>query len=309
MYNNWTKKYWEFIIAENFEEAIPLKNANFPHSFFKYRSLSERTLESLSEGYIWLAEISSLNDPFECSIQFDNNECWREYYSSEKFKDMFEFKTGQIITKKELKRLTTSAEPFEEYIKICRNRNIPFALTAEQQKQKIQDRWAAIQEETNRNLRICSFSLNKNSLLLWSHYADEHKGICIEYDFEDIDVIRTFMQPIIYRDKVHKMGVMEEYSVMQMVGSSLIKSKDWEYEQEWRLTIFKQQDNFPQKMSVPLPKAIYLGTRFNLVEKNLKDKLFLFAKEHKIALYQMRKDSQQFKLTCYTIPLEEQNRI
>lgn len=34
MYNNWIKKYWELIIVENFEEAVPLKNSNFPHSFF-----------------------------------------------------------------------------------------------------------------------------------------------------------------------------------------------------------------------------------------------------------------------------------
>ncbi|QIK54460.1 DUF2971 domain-containing protein [Dysgonomonas sp. HDW5B] len=299
MYNNWTEKYWKLILNENFEDAIPLKNSNFPHSFFKYRSLSERTLESLREGYIWLADISSLNDPFECTIQFDNNECWREYYSTEKFKDTFKKTTGQILSQKELRVLTVSAEPFKEYIRICGNRNIPFALTAEQQKQKIQNRWIEIQEETNRNLRICSFSLNKNSLLLWSHYADEHKGICIEYNFEDIDVIRAFMQPIIYRDKVHKMGLMEEYSTMQMIGSSLIKSKDWEYEQEWRLTIFKQQDNFPKKMPVPLPKAIYLGTRFKLVKKDLKDKLFLFTEEYKIPLFQMRKDSKEFKLISY----------
>lgn len=27
----------------------------------------------------------------------------------------------------------------------------------------------------------CSFSTNPKNLLMWSHYADEHKGLCIEY--------------------------------------------------------------------------------------------------------------------------------
>src|SRR6185437_5788583 len=107
---------------------------------------------------------------------------------------------------------------------------------------KIQNRWLEIISETNKRLRICSFSVTKSSLLLWSHYASEHKGIAIEYDFIDTGEIRAFIQPIIYRDKVHKIGIFEEYSTMQMVCSSLIKSKEWEYEKEWRLTIFKQRN-------------------------------------------------------------------
>ncbi len=100
MDENWEEQYWKLMVEENFEEAIPLKFENFPKSFYKYRNLSERTIENIEQNYIWLAEISSLNDPFECSIQFDNDECWREYYSSEKFENTFEILTGQVITKK-----------------------------------------------------------------------------------------------------------------------------------------------------------------------------------------------------------------
>jgi hypothetical protein len=31
---------------------------------------------------------------------------------------------------------------------------------------------------------ICSFSLKLNDHLLWSHYADEHKGVCLLYRFQ-----------------------------------------------------------------------------------------------------------------------------
>jgi hypothetical protein len=296
MNENWEEQYWKFMVEENFEEAIPLKYENFPKSFYKYRNLSERTIENIEQNYIWLAEISSLNDPFECSIQFDNDECWREYYSSEKFENTFEILTGQVITKKEIKKLVNSQKPFEEYIRICKTKNIPFGLSAKQQIKKVEKRWAEIVDETNQNLRICSFSLIKNSLLLWSHYSDEHKGICIEYDFEDIDAIRTFIQPVNYTNKVHKIGILEEYSTMQMIASSLIKSKDWEYEKEWRLTIFKQKENFPQKIKVPLPKAIYLGTRFNLNKDDLKEKIYKICANRKIPIYQMVKAQQEFKL-------------
>jgi hypothetical protein len=55
-----------------------------------------------------------------------------------------------------------------------------------------------------------------------------------------------------YKNKVPKIGLFEEYSTMKMIGSSLIKSLDWKYEQEWRLTIFKQKEDFPQKTIVPI---------------------------------------------------------
>ncbi|WP_395045983.1 DUF2971 domain-containing protein [Flavobacterium sp.] len=296
MANNWIEKYWKFMVLGNFEEAIPLKLANFPKSFFKYRGLSEQTIGNIEQNYIWLADIGTLNDPFECSIQVDNDECLREYYASDKFHNLFKILTGQSLVAKEVKKLTTSQKPFLEYSKICIDRKIPFMQSPEEQISKVQKRWSEIVEETNRNLRICSFSLIKNSLLLWSHYSDEHKGICIEYDFEDVDELRNFLQPIIYSEKVHKIGIFEDYNTMQMIGSSLVKSREWEYENEWRLTIFKQGDNFPQKMETPNPIGIYLGTRFHLNKQELKEKLFRIAKERNIPIYQMIKDPQEFKL-------------
>jgi hypothetical protein len=296
MDNNWIEKYWDAMATENFEEAIPLKNNHFPQAFFKYRGLCERTIENIEQNHIWLAEIASLNDPFECSMQFDNDECLRKFYGSPQFHQHFQLLTQHKLTPNEIEILTTAEKPFLVYSDLCSRRNIPFKQTPEEQLEKVQKRWTEIVEEANQNLRICSFSSNNSSLLLWSHYGAEHKGIAIEYDFLDIDQLRTFMQPIIYRDKIHKIGIFEDYSVMQMIASSLIKSQDWEYEQEWRLTIFKQQDKFPQKLTVPNPQAIYLGTRFNLNKKGLIERLFRVAEQKKIPLYQMGKHPNEFKL-------------
>ncbi|OAQ42322.1 hypothetical protein A5893_04215 [Pedobacter psychrophilus] len=296
MKNSWQEKYWKHIVADNIEEAIPLKLDNFPNLFYKFRNLTERVIDSINENYIWLAEISSLNDPFECSIQFDNDECLRLYYSSEKFQQLFASLTGQKLSSKEVKILSSVKKPFIEYANICKNRDIPFKQSPEEQLNKVQNRWNEIIQETNRNLRICSFSLNNHSLLLWSHYANEHKGISIEYDFLDLEDVRTFIQPVIYRNQVHKIGIFDEYNTMQMIASSLIKSEDWKYEQEWRLTIFKQKENFPQKLTITDPKAIYLGTRFYENEPQLQEKLFDIAKVKNIPVFQMEKHPNEFKL-------------
>ena len=36
-----------------------------------------------------------------------------------------------------------------------------------------------------RNVGVCSFSLELTNTLMWSHYADEHRGICLTYSFPE----------------------------------------------------------------------------------------------------------------------------
>jgi hypothetical protein len=74
---------------------------------------------------------------------------------------------------------------------------------------------------------------------------------------------------------------------MNMIASSLVKSEEWSYEQEWRLTIFKQSDEFPSKIKVPMPIGIYLGTRFQENDDNLKKALLDFAEQNQITVKQM----------------------
>jgi len=40
-------------------------------------------------------------------------------------------------------------------------------------------------EQTFANLGICSFSLDLLATLMWSHYADEHRGVCLLYRFPE----------------------------------------------------------------------------------------------------------------------------
>lgn len=294
--SNWKMQYWNFMMSEDYEQGFDLKEQNLPNSFFKYRSLSENTLDNLSKNYIWCAEISSLNDPFECSLQFDNDECLRHYFSDKKFHEFFKEQFRQELTQKEIKELTNSKTPYSTYDEICRNKNIILSMSPEQQLERIQQRWDQIIEESNQDIKICSFSANNDSLLLWSHYADEHKGICIEYDLTKDDKIRPFLQPIVYSDKIFKIGLLEELHLLRKIGSTLIKSKDWEYESEWRYTPFRQGPEFLNKISVDNPIAVYLGTRFHQNKAELKEQLLSVLRERKIPVYQMKKHPTEYKL-------------
>ena len=92
---------------------------------------------------------------------------------------------------------------------------------------------------------------------MWSHYANNHKGICVELNMAH--VIKYLDGR--YGTVVHNAGVEVQYkSIVEKpdyfknrVGDYLnyqisTKGKDWEYEQEWRLYIIN-----PSPMYMALP--------------------------------------------------------
>jgi hypothetical protein len=282
---------------ENFEDAFALKLQHFPCSFFKYRCLTPQTLDIIQNNELWLAEISKLNDPFECSLQFDHDKCLRHFYGSPRFHQSFNALEEQKLTAEEIKRLTAGIEPYAEYLSICKVRGIHIAVSKEQFESKIQKRFTEIIEESNNNIKITCFSESNSSLLMWSHYADKHKGICIEWDFLDDDTLRPFLNPIIYHDQVYKLELLEDLNMLKKVGSSLIKSKEWEYEAEWRLISMKQsQNDFSSKIKVPVPNAVYLGTRYHENPVTEIDKLATLLASRNIPAFQMIKHINEFKL-------------
>ena len=55
------------------------------------------------------------------------------------------------------------------------------------------------------SLNICSFSGTKQSIIMWSHYADQHRGYCIEYDTDSLPPEHLFVRmlyPVIYSEKL-----------------------------------------------------------------------------------------------------------
>lgn len=79
-------------------------------------------------------------------------------------------------------------------------------------------------------LRICCFAHNNKNLLLWAHYAASHKGFCVEFDAATV--------PIMMAHKVNYTNKRPQWKVPVPPGklffsTFLVKSKDWEYEDEY----------------------------------------------------------------------------
>ena len=139
---------------------------------------------------------------------------------------------------------------------------------------------------------------------MWSHYTDNHKGFCLEYNFINTDIHPTltdFLFPIIYREEMYDMSIdlaermwnAENYNKYSMIHSLIVKSLEWAYEKEWRLISIPLGKDSGFNLPFFKPEAIYLGSRMNDEDK---DKLIDVAKKKQIKVFQMKMKTNQFRL-------------
>jgi len=82
--------------------------------------------------------------------------------------------------------------------------------------------------------RILSLTTNEANPLMWSHYADSHRGICIGFSTEACQDLKKVF-PVKYSDKIVNIGGKHSDGLFSK------KHTAWSYEQEWRLATDKQE--------------------------------------------------------------------
>lgn len=83
---------------------------------------------------------------------------------------------------------------------------------------------------------IICFTETKTNLLMWSHYADEHRGMAIEFDAEHA-FFRSDRQENGLYGKLYKVNYsnVRHYDTPEWFDWFLRKSHDWRYEAEHRI--------------------------------------------------------------------------
>jgi hypothetical protein len=79
----------------------------------------------------------------------------------------------------------------------------------------------------NERFGMICFSRSWHSSLLWSHYADKHRGICLGFD-----VVEGGLKRIAYvADRPILRVPPTEESINELLFTKFL---DWQYEEEWR---------------------------------------------------------------------------
>jgi hypothetical protein len=124
---------------------------------------------------------------------------------------------------------------------------------------------------------------------MWSHYANQHHGCCIEFDVRRLFIPDGvgFLLPVVYKDKLF--DVTKYFSATAAGGgnnwaamiAACHKNKNWAYEREWRIVLLFGYPEGENRLSIPV-KSISIGVR---TERTDQERLFGIARKLNVPLY------------------------
>lgn len=129
-------------------------------------------------------------------------------------------------------------------------------------------KYNTILNEECKKIKVTCFSQKNDNLLLWAHYANNHKGLCLGYKLNDKDS-KVFFDKVIYKEIETELqdsylvekGMSEEIglkeNILTLKELYLRKHKDWAYEDEYRLIYFDINDEDVYYKNVELKEVIF----------------------------------------------------
>ncbi|MEC4049117.1 DUF2971 domain-containing protein [Flavobacterium sp. SUN046] len=162
-------------------------------------------------------------------------------------------------------------------------------------RKRIKDREEILKNNLTK-LGICCFSRKVDSILMWSHYASNHSGFCIEFhsnqDLEginpiDVNYVNNYLQAEYYKN--------QKDAIFHVIFT---KAKQWQYEQELRSIRNKLIDDISRKIPFRKKdvKALYLGV--NCKESTKKELLKIVNEvyQNKIEVFEGNLSNSNFEI-------------
>ena len=191
-----------------------------PSHFYKYRALGdakERTRRIIADAEIWFSKPADFNDPFDCAPGFSMAappEIYRQYMAR-----LFREK-GPPMRRQALRAQLAAIQRNSQ-----RRQNSP-AFVADMRRRT----WNMVNEAG-----VLSLSAKPDRVLMWSHYAASHAGICLRFSRAEWAFPFRAAQRVAYcaeRPVVNPVLDDAETIVSKFV---LSKADFWAYEEEWRV--------------------------------------------------------------------------
>ena len=237
-----------------------MQNPNIK-SLFKYKPINQFTLDIIANHRIYYPLPESFNDPFDTRCSFKEKKGMIHITDPQKIDAAFagQNTSGMGVFKR--KDFTNEITQFQNRLK---------------------------------SFGILSLAETAKDILMWSHYADDHKGICIELE-------RSPDNELGNSESTRKVAYAQSYPSLtpKSLGSAheidaalkrvlYTKSKQWTYEDEWR----NFKDTGGKVYSLPGEiKSLTFGCRVSDMDIDIIKKLVIGSN---IALYQASLKENEF---------------
>ncbi|MCA6060686.1 DUF2971 domain-containing protein [Thalassolituus sp. ST750PaO-4] len=232
---------------------------------YRFEKFDAKRVDSLRRGSVWMSTPDQFNDPFDCKLK-TYTESMMAVFTTDSYREAVKglYKNASdylndwpsltwVYNKKILDRIFKwmEAEQFDSFL--------------------YKDAVNEILDHI-RNFRMtCFIDGSPNDTIMWSHYAANHSGFCVEYEVDekliDTDSDGTFyISPVVYSSRLPEFDTMEMLLTPSEFAMRYLLSKgiNWAYEREYRLINFTEGSS--QEVSLPAgihPTAVYAGLRAN----------------------------------------------
>jgi hypothetical protein len=222
---------------------MPTQSSDFPSLLYRFSSV-ERAESLLAKGRAFYPSPTDFNDPFDCKFRFtDSSRDLRRRLSGELVQER-----GVNLSRRERRSMAASGASSSSY-------------------RRAEER---LRQRIARRVGILSFSSKVKNLIMWSHYAVSHSGVCFEFDSAGL------------KGKALKVNYSSEYPTLDFLKAAtqaredapeeayrrvaetlyLTKSLDWTYEDEWRIIDPRHGRGF-QSFPAEHLTAVILGCRIS----------------------------------------------
>jgi len=153
-----------------------------------------------------------------------------------------------------------------------------------------------VDEQFRDKIGISCFSKKFNNLLMWSHYADKHKGACIGFDL-DVGSINSIkgsrVKGAVNYDRKYEPADFAGDEETWIRNWLLTKAKDWKYEKEVRL-ICPNQNGVIEIETYMIKEVIFGSQADELFKKKVKE--IVKRKDYNLEFSNLKLKENKFKL-------------
>lgn len=227
---------------------------------YKYRGIGDQTKQLWSRDWgileqqtIWLSHPSAFNDPFDAQLlmRFDLMEPkLRDALLKQSILDK-EPTAGRNLVLSKMKAMTDSLLDPKQHDQMSR----------------------AFMENRLDEMKVLCLGAEKDNILMWSHYAQNHEGFAIGFDavkLNDLCFKNGGFQTgyVAYRDKYPILRWPEKGNKREMeelIATIMnVKSRIWKYEKEVRVSFFKAHNSIDFSQSPDLVSEIIMGAKMEM---------------------------------------------
>ncbi|HEY5328282.1 MAG TPA: DUF2971 domain-containing protein [Acidobacteriaceae bacterium] len=204
-----------------------------PAKLYKYRSFNVNSLRLLTDAQVYYANPRRFNDPLDCdpTISVDVN---RHALECLCYKMLLNTGITETDAKNVIAELRYASTEYGDYkTDASIDRYLKEQLLAVRIKRLLDDEMG--------KKGVFSLSETWRSSLMWSHYADEHRGICLEFDTTQIShpniaAVDYHSPRSVKASDLIGWKLQASPEAAQRVHDTYFfaKSPQWKYEKEWR---------------------------------------------------------------------------